>query len=128
MCGSGSGVWLDSRGTTSRPVAAGRREGVTVPDNDSERRIELLIARLPVSFQKFVRWLRQPSSRWVRIPVGILLIIGSFLFILPLFGLWMLPLGMAMLAQDVPFIKHLIDRLLAWIERKHPKLLGLPTR
>ena len=29
---------------------------------------------------------------------------GSFLFILPLFGLWMLPLGM--LAQDVPLISE----------------------
>jgi hypothetical protein len=35
----------------------------------------------------------------------------------------MLPLGMVMLAQDVPFIKRLIDHLLAWIERKHPKWL-----
>jgi hypothetical protein len=58
---------------------------------------------------------------------GILLIIGSFLSILPVFGLWMLPLGMVMLAQDVPFIKRLIDRLLAWIEWKHPKWLGLPA-
>ena len=128
MCGSGSGVCLDSRDTTSLPVVAGGGEAARVPDDDSERRIELLIARLPVSFQKFARWLRQPSSRWVRIPVGILLIIGSFLFILPLFGLWMLPLGMVMLAQDVPFIKRLIDHLLAWIERKHPKWLGLPAR
>ena len=78
-------------------------------DDDSERRMNLLIYRLPASFQKPARWLRQPSSRWVRIPVGILLIIGSFLSILPVFGLWMLPLGMVMLAQDVPFIKRLID-------------------
>ena len=96
-------------------------------DDDSERRMNLLIDRLPASFQKPVRWLRQPSSRWVRIPVGILLIIGSFLSILPVFGLWMLPLGMVMLAQDVRFIKRLIDRLLAWIEWKHPKWLGLPA-
>jgi hypothetical protein len=39
----------------------------------------------------------------------------------------MLPLGMVMLAQDVPFIKRLIDRFLAWIEWKHPKWLGLPA-
>jgi hypothetical protein len=96
-------------------------------DDDSERRMNLLIHRLPASVQKPARWLRQPSSRWVRIPVGILLIIGSFLSILPVFGLWMLPLGMVMLAQDVPFIKRLIDRLLAWIEWKHPKWLGLPA-
>jgi hypothetical protein len=96
-------------------------------DDDSERRMNLLIDRLPASFQKPAHWLRQPSSRWVRIPVGILLIVGSFLSILPIFGLWMLPLGMVMLAQDVPFIKGRIDRLLAWIEWKHPKWLGLPT-
>jgi hypothetical protein len=100
-------------------------EETRMSDDDSERRIKLLIDQLPASFQKSAHWLRQPSSRWVRIPAGLLLIIGSFLAILPIFGLWMLPLGMIMLAQDVPFIKALIDRLLAWVERKHPRWLGL---
>jgi hypothetical protein len=111
-------------GAALRATAASEAQ---MADDDSERRMNLLIHRLPASFQKPARWLRQPSSRWVRIPVGILLIIGSFLSILPVFGLWMLPLGMVMLAQDVPFIKRLIDRLLAWIEWKHPKWLGLPA-
>ena len=89
--------------------------------------MRLLIDQLPASFQRFALWLRQPSSRWVRIPAGMLLIVGSFLAVLPIFGLWMLPLGMVLLSQDVPFIKTLIDRLLAWVERRHPRWLGLPA-
>jgi hypothetical protein len=92
----------------------------------SERRMDLLIGRLPQWMQKATHWLRRPSSRYVRIPVGAFLIIGSFLSILPVFGLWMLPLGMIMLAQDVPLFKRWVDRMLAWMEAKHPTWLGLP--
>jgi hypothetical protein len=67
--------------------------------------------------------LRQPAQRWTRICVGTLLIIGSFLSILPLFGLWMLPLGLVLLAEDVPILRRAFDRILAWIERRRPHWL-----
>ena len=44
--------------------------------------------------QATTRWLRKPASRWARIPAGVLLIIGGRLAILPVFGLWMFPLGL----------------------------------
>jgi hypothetical protein len=91
-----------------------------------ERRLELLIRRLPRRVQGSVRWLRQPSSRWVRIPAGVLLILGSLLSILPLFGLWMLPLGLVFLAEDVSLLRRAMDQALAWIERRRPHWMGLP--
>ena len=33
--------------------------------------------RLPPGPARFVRWLRQPSSRYVRIPLAVLLIVGG---------------------------------------------------
>src|SRR5690242_10098224 len=85
-----------------------------------EARLDSLIQRLPRRVQATVRWLRRPASRWVRIPAGVLLIFGSLLSILPLFGFWMLPLGMLLLAEDVPWLCRARDRLLDWIERHRP--------
>ena len=90
-----------------------------------ERRVELLIRRLPSSFQPRIRWLRSPAGRWVRAVAGVLFIAGSFLAILPVFGLWMLPLGLALLAEDVPPLQRLRDRILLWIEQRRPHWLGL---
>jgi hypothetical protein len=99
--------------------------------SDADRReilIERLIARLPPKLQSAVRWLRRPSSRLARIAAGILLICGGFLSILPIFGLWMLPLGLILLAEDIPAIGRLRDRLLDWIERRRPHWLGDENR
>jgi hypothetical protein len=88
-----------------------------------EQRLERLIDRLPRRLQPATRWLRRPSSRWVRIPVGVLLLGGGVLAILPLFGVWMLPLGLVLLAEDVPPLRRVRDRLLDWIERRRPHWL-----
>jgi hypothetical protein len=75
-------------------------------------------AKLPPRGARFVGWLRRPSSRLVRIPLAILLILGGIFSILPVLGLWMLPLGLVLFAQDVPFLQKPIAQALGWIERK----------
>lgn len=75
-------------------------------------------ARLPRGPARFVAWLRQPSSRLVRIPLAILLILGGIFSFLPVLGIWMLPLGLLLFAQDVPMLQPPLARLLAWVERK----------
>lgn len=50
-------------------------------------------------------WLRRPSSRWLRIPIGLLLIAGGVLGFLPVLGFWMLIPGLLLLALDVPFLR-----------------------
>jgi hypothetical protein len=86
----------------------------------------LLIRRLPQPLQGPVRWLRQPAARWLRIPAGLLLIVGGVFSILPILGLWMLPLGLVLLAEDLPPVRRGTDRVLAWIERRRPHWMGLP--
>lgn len=98
-------------------------------DNDNhvrERRLELLIQRLPDRLQGIVRWLRLPTARWVRIPASLLLILGGVFSILPILGLWMLPLGLMLLAEDVRPLRRGADRVLLWIERNHPNWMGSP--
>ena len=96
------------------------------PAQDRERRLELLIQRLPPRVQAMVRRLRQPSARWLRIPAGLLLMLGGIFAILPILGLWMLPLGLVLLAEDVPPLRRATDRALAWIEHRRPHWMGLP--
>jgi hypothetical protein len=75
-------------------------------------------SKLPPRPARFVAWLRKPSSIWVRIPVAVLLVVGGTLSFLPVLGLWMLPLGLVLFAQDVPVLQKPMAKLLGWIERK----------
>ena len=75
-----------------------------------------------------VRALRQPSGRWLRIPAGLLLMAGGVLAFLPILGLWMLPIGLALLADDVPLLRSWRSRMLDWVERSHPDWLDSGSR
>ena len=74
---------------------------------------------LPMWSIRALHWLRAPSSSWLRIPLGIALILGSFLAILPVFGLWMLPLGLLLLALDVPLLRRPTRRCILCIEHRY---------
>jgi hypothetical protein len=66
-----------------------------------------------------IRWLRSPQSKWVRIPLGIVFIVAALLGpILPVVGLELLPIGLMLVAQDVPFLKKPVARMMLWLERK----------
>jgi hypothetical protein len=41
----------------------------------------------------------------VRVPLGILLVLGGLFSVLPFLGLWMLPMGLLLLAIDLPFLR-----------------------
>ena len=86
-------------------------------------RIDKLVHRLPPRMGDTVAYLLKPSSRWVRIPSGALLIVGGVLSFLPVLGVWMLPLGLALLAEDVPALRAARARVLDWVERKKPQWL-----
>jgi hypothetical protein len=83
-------------------------------------RLERLLARLPERWRNTLRWLRHPSARWARIPAALLLMLGGVLSILPILGLWMLPLGLILLAEDIPALHRARARLLDWLERRRP--------
>ncbi len=81
------------------------------------RQLDRIEQGLPRVVQPTIRWLRQPSARWLRIPIGSLLILGGIFSILPLLGLWMLPLGL-LLAQDIPFLRRPARKCLLWTEKR----------
>jgi hypothetical protein len=66
----------------------------------------------------FISWVRQPSSRLVRIPLAFLLIFGGIFSFLPILGVWMLPLGFLILALDIPPLQGPVVSTIEWVERK----------
>jgi hypothetical protein len=93
---------------------------------DLDQQVERLEARLPGWLARFVRWLRRPSSRLVRMPVAILLILIGVVGVFPIVGLSLIPLGLILIAQDIPFLRPPITRMLAWVERKLEKKEAAP--
>ena len=63
-----------------------------------------------------------PRSRLLRIVLGVLFIIGGLFSILPIFGLWMIPLGLLILSIDVPRVRRWRRRFAVWFHRRYPKL------
>ena len=111
---------MDRSMLISRPVLP----SVEDPGQRDEHRLELLIERLPSSLRGPFRWLRRPSSRWVRIPASGLLIVGGVFSFLPILGLWMLPLGLVLLAEDTPLLRRRRGRVLDWIAEQRPHWLA----
>lgn len=59
----------------------------------------------------------------IRLPLGILCIIAGLLWFLPVVGLEYLPIGLLLIAQDVPFLRRPVGRamlkLLDGVDRLH---------
>jgi hypothetical protein len=88
-------------------------------DNDHqrlERGLDRLQRRMPAWMARQLARLRRPWMRWVRLPVGILCILAGFLGFLPVLGFWMVPLGVVLLAMDVPLLRRPVGRLMVRAE------------
>jgi hypothetical protein len=65
--------------------------------------------------------LRGKRAIWVRVLAGVALIVAWGFLPLPLVGIWMLPVGLALLAHDIPFVRAPIARLLHFTNGKIEK-------
>ncbi|RDJ20120.1 hypothetical protein DWF00_16550 [Bosea caraganae] len=88
---------------------------------DGKRALRAAFKRLeqevPDWLASAIRWLRHPASRWVRLPAGLLLVLGGIFSILPFLGIWMLPLGLLLLAADIPFLRMPMASFTMWCIR-----------
>ncbi|ODT81048.1 MAG: hypothetical protein ABS76_13190 [Pelagibacterium sp. SCN 64-44] len=69
------------------------------------RQFDRLQQRIPDAGARLLARLRRPEARLIRIPLGILLVLGGIFSFLPVLGLWMLPLGLLLLALDLVFLQ-----------------------
>ena len=83
-----------------------------------DRYLTAIGAYLPAWFCRTVVWLRKPSRLPARAAVALLLIAGGFLSFLPVLGLWMLPLGLVLISQDIPVLQRPLLRAFQWVDRK----------
>jgi hypothetical protein len=85
-----------------------------------DEHLERFERRLPEGLRGFVRWLRKPGTGLIRVPLGIVLILLGVVGFLPILGFWMIPLGLLVLAIDVPFVRPPLVRVFDWVEHKWP--------
>ena len=90
---------------------------MTTIDTELNRHFKMIDRRVRISVSKFIRWPRMPSSFVVRLVIGLLLILGGVFSFLPVLGVWMLPLGLLLIAQDVPFLQKPLVAAIAWVEK-----------
>lgn len=86
------------------------------PDFDEE--MERFRRRVPGWARHVLKSASRPGALWVRVPLAIVLMIGGLLGFLPLLGFWMFPLGLALIAFDLPFLRKPLARMLAFINGK----------
>jgi hypothetical protein len=86
-------------------------------DRRFQRQFEVLSRLIPA--------LRGPltalrGNRWllVRLPLALIFIAGGILSFLPFLGIWMLPLGLLLLAVDLPFLRGPISSLMIRARRR----------
>jgi hypothetical protein len=65
--------------------------------------------------------LRGKRAMWARLLTGVALIVAWSFLPLPLVGIWMLPVGLALLAHDIPAVRAPIARLLHFTNGKIEK-------
>jgi hypothetical protein len=92
----------------------------TKPQYDLEGELLLFEQKLPAFFARIVDWVRRPTSRLIRIPMGCALVLGGIFGFMPILGFWMFPLGLLLLARDIPALEPPLARMLAWINRHWP--------
>ncbi|KQP07662.1 hypothetical protein ASF28_11045 [Methylobacterium sp. Leaf99] len=87
----------------------------TVTARDWDDRVARLTEKLPARLGRALDWLREPSRRIIRMVAAGLFILGGVFSILPVLGLWMLPVGLALLSEDIPGLKVPLERSARWI-------------
>ena len=80
--------------------------------------LDRLQGMLPRWAARMLHRARRPSAVRVRLPSAVLLMGGGVFGFLPILGFWMLPLGLALLAIDLPFLRPPLARVLGFVNRK----------
>ena len=83
-----------------------------------DRQFDRIERRVPNFAARMLAWVRRPQARLIRIPLGLLLILGGIFSFLPVLGIWMFPLGLLLLALDFVFLQGPINSAIVRGSRK----------
>lgn len=108
------------------------QETAEVSNNESEKGdktdaqkldaiVEKYADKVPRPLGRLISWMRKPELRWLRLIAGILFICCGLVGFLPILGLWMVPLGLIILAQDSKWLQRPTLQAITWLETKFGK-------
>ncbi len=94
-------------------------------ENRLRRQFHALASGMPVSRQVAEAMLER-RMRLIRLPLAAFFLVGALVSVLPVFGLWMAPVGLLLLAVDVPSLRPQVSaavirgrrRLRLWRRRR----------
>ena len=113
---------MSPEGATSRSQRNTLQTQVEIEDRADVVKLDAIVEtyshKMPRPLGRFIRWLRTPNLRWLRLIAGILLVLFGFVGFLPILGFWMVPLGLIILAQDTKWLQRPTLRAIYWLERK----------
>lgn len=85
-------------------------------DRRFQRQFEALERAFP-ALRGILAVLRRKGWWIVRLPLALVFIVGGIFSFLPIFGIWMLPIGLLLLAVDLPGLRGPISGLV--IQARH---------
>ncbi len=93
------------------------------PRNQTERQEKRLrrqieqLSQIAPPARRPIRSVLDGRLRYVRLPLGILLIMGGLVGFLPVVGFWMIPLGLLLVAVDLPFLRPFVTSAMVRLRR-----------
>ena len=99
-------------------TASSRANEAASARRELEQYIDAICSHLPAWACHTLVLLREPSRWAVRIVAALLLVLGGLLAFLPVLGLWMLPLGLIVISQDLPFLQRPLLHAFRWADRR----------
>ena len=99
------------------------RSLIPAPGAGHAEPLRRLLSGLPGPMRRTIDRLLRPEARWIRIPIGVLMIVGGLAGLLPILGFWMLPVGLILLGEDIPPVRRITIRVIGAVralwDRRH---------
>ena len=83
--------------------------------------------KITVLTYRALLWGRDHVPPGIRSIIGVLFMVGGVFGFLPILGFWMLPLGIAFVALDLPFTRHHIEDWIARLKERSEKTAPPPA-
>ncbi|MES2143183.1 MAG: hypothetical protein V4516_02230 [Pseudomonadota bacterium] len=82
-----------------------------------KRQFDRFRRRIP-ALDLWIVWLQARRTRLIRFPLAVILMVGGVFSFLPVLGIWMLPLGLMLLAVDLPFLRGPVAGAIVRLRRR----------
>lgn len=112
--------------TSADPLETAARQAVRAMKSEDRQVMNAAFDELetetPAWLTKTLQWLRRPTVKWLRIGLAFFFIACSFFWFMPVVGIEFLPIGLLLLAIDVPFLRRPVGRAVLWLIAKWREL------